>query len=103
MVGDGVVEAAGVASWLNALAAKNATLATQPSKIDFMRTSDTKHARCPRAFAETAGLMGAAGAIHGVFFFFNRLGCVGSIVVSVIGTIILLALMRGCSGGGPGW
>ncbi len=32
-------------------------------------------------------------------FFSNRLGCVGSIVVSVIGTIILLALMRGCSGG----
>jgi hypothetical protein len=32
-------------------------------------------------------------------FFSNRLGCLGSIVVSVIGTIILLALMRGCSGG----
>jgi hypothetical protein len=35
-------------------------------------------------------------------FFSNRLGCVGSIVVSVIGTILLLALMRGCSGG-MGW
>ena len=33
-------------------------------------------------------------------FFSNRLGCVGSIAVSVIGTILLLALMRGCSGGG---
>jgi hypothetical protein len=32
-------------------------------------------------------------------FFSNRLGCFGSIVVSVIGTIILLALMRSCSGG----
>lgn len=30
-------------------------------------------------------------------FFSNRLGCVGSIVISVIGTIILLAVMRGCS------
>jgi hypothetical protein len=29
-------------------------------------------------------------------FFSNRLGCLGSIAVSVIGTIILLVLMRGC-------
>jgi hypothetical protein len=29
-------------------------------------------------------------------FFSNRLGCLGSIVVSIIGTIILLVLMRGC-------
>jgi hypothetical protein len=36
-------------------------------------------------------------------FFSNRLGCLGSIVVSVIGTILLLALMRGCSGGTAGW
>ncbi len=37
-------------------------------------------------------------------FFSNRLGCLGSIAVSIIGTIILLALLRGCSGGmGPGW
>jgi len=37
-------------------------------------------------------------------FFSNRLGCFGSIAVSVIGTIILLVLMRGCSGGvGGGW
>jgi len=35
-------------------------------------------------------------------FFSNRLGCLGSIAVSVIGTLILLALMRGCSGG-AGW
>jgi hypothetical protein len=32
-------------------------------------------------------------------FFSNRLGCLGSIVVSLIGSIILIALMRGCSGG----
>jgi hypothetical protein len=37
-------------------------------------------------------------------FFFNRLGCLGSIIVSVIGTLLLLALMRGCSSGVPvGW
>ena len=30
-------------------------------------------------------------------FFSNRLGCIGSIVISVIGTIILIALMRGCA------
>jgi hypothetical protein len=29
-------------------------------------------------------------------FFSNRLGCLGSIVVSVIGTLILLAILRGC-------
>jgi hypothetical protein len=29
-------------------------------------------------------------------FFSNRLGCLGSIAVSVIGTIILLLLMRSC-------
>jgi hypothetical protein len=34
-------------------------------------------------------------------FFSNRLGCLGSLVVSIVGTILLLALMRGC--GGPHW
>jgi uncharacterized membrane protein YeaQ/YmgE (transglycosylase-associated protein family) len=33
-------------------------------------------------------------------FFSNRLGCLGSLIVSVIGTIILLAILRGC---GPDW
>jgi uncharacterized membrane protein YeaQ/YmgE (transglycosylase-associated protein family) len=33
-------------------------------------------------------------------FFSNRLGCLGSLFVSVIGTIILLAILRGC---GPHW
>ena len=36
-------------------------------------------------------------------FFSNRLGCLGSIIVSVIGTLLLLALMRGCSGGAAVW
>jgi len=31
-------------------------------------------------------------------FFSNRLGCVGSIVVSIIGTVLLLVLLRACSG-----
>lgn len=31
-------------------------------------------------------------------FFSNRLGCMGSLIVSVIGTLILLLVMRGCSG-----
>ena len=30
------------------------------------------------------------------FLFRNRLGCLGSIIVSVIGTLILLAVLRGC-------
>ena len=29
-------------------------------------------------------------------FFPSGLGCIGSIVVSVIGTLILLAVLRGC-------
>jgi hypothetical protein len=31
-------------------------------------------------------------------FFSSKVGCIGSIVVSIIGTLILMALMRGCSG-----
>jgi len=32
-------------------------------------------------------------------FFSNRLGCIGSIIVSVLGSLILIAVMRGCGGG----
>ncbi len=32
-------------------------------------------------------------------FFSNKTGCLGSIMISIIGTLILLALFRGCSGG----
>jgi hypothetical protein len=31
-------------------------------------------------------------------FFSNRLGCGGSIAISVVGTILLILLMRSCSG-----
>ena len=34
--------------------------------------------------------------------FSNRLGCFGSIVVSILGTLLLIALLRGCSTG-PTW
>ena len=38
------------------------------------------------------------------FFFSNRLGCLGSIGVSVVLTVLLLALLRGCSAGPTyGW
>jgi hypothetical protein len=30
-------------------------------------------------------------------FFSNRLGCIGSIVISLIGTAVLILLVRGCS------
>ena len=36
-------------------------------------------------------------------FFSNRLGCFGSIVVSIVLTVLLLALMRACTGTTPGW
>lgn len=29
-------------------------------------------------------------------FYSNRLGCLGSIVVSILGTILLVAVIRGC-------
>jgi hypothetical protein len=31
-------------------------------------------------------------------FFSNRLGCGGSIAVSVVGTILLILLLRACTG-----
>jgi hypothetical protein len=38
----------------------------------------------------------AAGQQGGVFLFFsNRLGCLGSIVLSVVITLVLVALLRG--------
>ncbi len=33
-------------------------------------------------------------------FFSNRLGCLGSVGVTILGSLILLALMRSCSSGG---
>ena len=39
----------------------------------------------------TDGLSGNPGAM--MFFFSNRLGCAGSILVSVIGTLLLLVLV----------
>ena len=32
------------------------------------------------------------------FFFSNRLGCLGSILVSIVATILLALVLRGCSG-----
>jgi len=31
--------------------------------------------------------------------FSNRLGCLGSLAVSIVGTLLLMVLMRGCSSG----
>jgi hypothetical protein len=37
-------------------------------------------------------------------FFSNRLGCLGSILVSIVLSVILIGLMRACStGGGAAW
>jgi hypothetical protein len=32
-------------------------------------------------------------------FFSNRLGCAGSLLLSVIGTVLLILLLRACSSG----
>jgi hypothetical protein len=31
-------------------------------------------------------------------FFSSRLGCIGSVVISLLGTAILLLILRGCGG-----
>jgi hypothetical protein len=31
-------------------------------------------------------------------FFSNRLGCAGSIAISVVGTVLLILLIRSCTG-----
>jgi hypothetical protein len=49
------------------------------------RTSDTT--QCRRA--DDPQMMFA--------FFSNRLGCLGSLAVSIIGSLILILVMRGCS------
>jgi hypothetical protein len=36
-------------------------------------------------------------------FFSNRLGCLGSILVSIVLTVLVIALMRSCSGTTVGW
>jgi hypothetical protein len=33
-------------------------------------------------------------------FFSSRLGCAGSILVSVVGTVLLILLLRGCAAHG---
>ena len=33
-------------------------------------------------------------------FFSTRLGCIGSIVVSILGTLILMFVLHGCNSGG---
>jgi len=54
-------------------------------KLDAIHRSDNANRQC------------IAGRYRWMFAFFsNRLGCLGSIVVSVIGTLILLAILRGC-------
>jgi hypothetical protein len=31
-------------------------------------------------------------------FYSNRLGCVGSLIISLIGTVILILMIRSCAG-----
>jgi hypothetical protein len=37
------------------------------------------------------------------FLFSNRLGCLGSLVATILGSLLLIALMRGCSTAPTGW
>jgi hypothetical protein len=57
----------------------------------------------------TPGQFGAAAKLHLVNrtppcelpmfgFYSNQLGCLGSLIVSLIGTVILILVLRSCSG-----
>jgi hypothetical protein len=46
--------------------------------------------------ATTAGVAISEETATMFAFFSNRVGCLGSIAVSIIGTVILIVLMRGC-------
>ena len=35
-------------------------------------------------------------------FFSNRFGCLGSLAISIAGTVVLILLLRACTGG-PAW
>jgi len=37
------------------------------------------------------------------FFFSNRLGCAGSILISLVGTLLLILLIRACTGARIVW
>ena len=36
-------------------------------------------------------------------FFSNRFGCLGSLVITLLGSLVLIALMRSCSSTGVSW
>jgi hypothetical protein len=53
-----------------------------------------------QAGTRAAATAGGTSTIAGMFVFFsNRTGCLGSIVISVIASVVLILLIRGCSGG----
>lgn len=57
------------------------------------------------AFPMAGGLQLASPSAGGgwmFIFFTKRLGCAGSLLVSIVGTLLLIGLMRACSGGGVG-
>jgi uncharacterized membrane protein YeaQ/YmgE (transglycosylase-associated protein family) len=33
------------------------------------------------------------------FFFSNRSGCIGSLVISIVGSLVLMLILRSCNGG----
>jgi uncharacterized membrane protein YeaQ/YmgE (transglycosylase-associated protein family) len=40
---------------------------------------------------------GSSADLRRVFAFFsNRLGCIGSLIVSVVGSLVLILVLRGC-------
>ena len=51
-----------------------------------------------------AGAVSSVHAMTAMFVLFsNRLGCLGSIVVSIVGTLLLVLLLRACAGVPSGW
>lgn len=52
--------------------------------------------------SRAVGRGGVLAPARSMFFLFsNRLGCAGSILFSLLGTLLLIAMLRGCSS--TGW
>ena len=76
-----------------------------PTELRARKVDCTRQGSAPRLAPTRSGRSPCTCRGGGrVFIFFNRsLGCGGSLVVSLIGTLLLLALVRACSGGAGMW
>jgi hypothetical protein len=63
-----------------------------------LQVSDSAHGRAVNGRLRRGTRRAAAASMFG--FFSTRLGCVGSIIVSIVGSLLLMLVLRGCSSAG---